>query len=137
MENQKHCEICDLHSFNLNDGIICSLTGKKGEFGGKCLDIKLDKNLKEKLIEVNSEFNDSKYVKKLAVGNLIFYGLIGLAVLYLCYYLSVKLLKLGVFHTATIVIFVIGISIVGIGIGAINYSLRKGNLIAPKENGIG
>jgi hypothetical protein len=107
MENSKHCEICDLSSFNLQDGIICSLTDRKADFNKKCPDIQLDKKMKEKLIEINTEFQDSKYVKKLAVGHMIFYGLIGLAVLYFCYYLSFKLLELGVFHTGTIVIFAI------------------------------
>ena len=136
MENSNHCEICDLQSFNLNEGIVCSLTEKKADFDKKCPDIKLDKKFKEKLIEVNTEFQDSKYVKKLAIGNMIFYGLIGLAVLYFCYYLSIKLLNLGVFHSGTIVIFVIGLGIVGIGIGALNYSKQKREIAAPKKDKI-
>ena len=83
MENSKHCEICDLSSFNLHDGIVCSLTDKKANFIKKCPDIQLDNKMKEKLIEINTEFQDSKYVKKLAIGNIFFYGLIGLAVLFL------------------------------------------------------
>jgi hypothetical protein len=133
MENSKHCEICDLSSFNLHDGIVWSLTDKKANFIKKCPDIQLDKKMKEKLIEINTEFQDSKYVKKLAIGNIFFYGLIGLAVLYLCYYLSFKLLELGVFHTGTIVIFVIGIFIVGIGFGTLNYSRQKSNVSSPKK----
>lgn len=133
MENSKHCEICDLSAFNLQYGIVCSITGKKADFIKKCPDIQLDRKMKEKLIEINTEFQDSKYVKKLAIGNMIFYGLIGLAVLYFCYYLSFKLLELGIFHTGTIVIFVIGIFIVGIGIGTLNYSRQKSNVSLPKK----
>lgn len=136
MENSKHCEICDLSSFNLQDGIICSLTDRKADFNKKCPDIQLDKKMKEKLIEINTEFQDSKYVKKLAIGHMIFYGLIGLAVLYFCYYLSFKLLELGVFHTGTIVIFAIGLTILGIGIGSLNYSRQKSNVSSPKKNNL-
>ncbi len=133
MENSKHCEICDLHLFTIKQGIICSLTKEKANFSHKCPDIKLDRNLKENIIKVNKEFDDSKYVKKLASGNMIFYGLIGIAILYFCYYLSVELLEYGIYSTASIVIFVIGISVVGMGIGALNYSRQKGNIISPKK----
>ncbi len=133
MENSKHCEICDLHSFNINEGITCRLTDKKADFTDKCSDIKLNKKLKEVIIKINKEFDDSKYVKKLASGNIIFYGLIGIAVLYFCYFLTVELLDYNVFSTVSIIIFVIGISIVGIGIGALNYSKQKENLISPKK----
>ncbi|TKD65905.1 hypothetical protein [Flavobacterium sp. ASW18X] len=133
MENSKHCEICDHQSFNFKDGIICGLIERKAEFNNKCPDIKLDKNLKEKIIEINTEFQDSKYVKKLAIGNLIFYGIIGLIVLGFCNYLTTKLFGLGVFHTGSIVIFVIGIMILGIGIGAMNYSRQKREIIFPKK----
>ena len=133
MQNSKHCEICDLQSFNLNDGIICSLTNKKADFGDKCPDIKLDKKLKEKIIEINTEFEDSSYVKKLAIGNMVFYGLIGLAVLFACYYITMTLLNLGAFHTGSIIIFVVGVLIIGIGIGALNYSRQKRSIISPKK----
>lgn len=133
MKNSKHCEICDLQSFNFNDGIICSLTNKKAEFKDKCSDIKFDKKLKDKLIEVNTEFENSKYVKNLAIGNMVFYGLIGITVLFLCYYLSIKFLRLGILHSGTIVIFSIGLGIIGAGIGTLNYSKQKRNAISPKK----
>jgi hypothetical protein len=133
MESSKHCEICDLQSFNIKDGIICSLTNKKANFIDKCPDIKLDKKLKEQIIKINKEFDDSKYVKKLASGNMILYGLIGIAVMCFCYYLTVKLLNYGVFSRMSIVIFAIGLSIVGMGIGALNYSRQKRNVISPKK----
>ena len=136
MENSKHCGICDLHSFNLNEGIICSLTNKKPKFKQKCPDIILDKKLKEKILEINTEFQDSRRVRKIAVGNMILYGLIGLGVLCICYYLINKLYRIALIHTGTIAIFSIGIGIIGIGIGAINYSRQKRNAIAPKKSNL-
>lgn len=133
MDKTKHCEICDLQSFNMKDGIICSLTNKKADFIKQCSDIKLNEKLKETIIKVNKEFDDSKYVKKLAARNMIFYGIVGVAVLYFCYFLSIQFLKLGVFHTVTIAIFVVGLSIIGMEIGTLNYSRRKRNAIFPKK----
>lgn len=131
MNNFMHCEICDLQAFNFTEGIICSLTNKKADFKRKCSKIKLDNKLKKKIIEVNTEFEDSKYVKKLAIGNMILYGLIGLGVLFICYYLMTILNRVALFHTVTIMIFSIGIGI--IGIGTLNYSMRKRNTITPKK----
>ena len=133
MKKVNHCEICDLHSFNLEDGIICSLTSKKPEFHKKCPDIKLDHNLKAKLIKINTEFEDSKYVKKLAVGNFVFYSLIGIGVLGICYLLIISLFRLARIHTFTIVVFCIGIGFFGTAIGALNYSRRKRKIISPKK----
>tara|TARA_R110000744_G_C19109611_1_gene534571 strand:- start:108 stop:650 length:543 start_codon:yes stop_codon:yes gene_type:complete len=133
MDKVKHCEICDLQSFNFQDGIICSLTNKKPDFQKKCPDIKLNQNLKDKIIEVNTEFEDSKYVKKLAVGNFIFYSLIGIWVLGICYLLIISLYRLARIHTFTIAVFCIGIGFFGIAIGALNYSKRKRQIISPKK----
>lgn len=133
MNKINHCEICDLHSFNLENGIICSLIGKKPKFNTKCPDIKLDKNLKDKIIEVNTEFEDSKYVKKLALGNFVFYSLVGIGVLGLCYFLITSLLRFERIHTFTIVVFCIGFGFLGIAIGVLNYSSRKRELISPKK----
>lgn len=136
MNNSKHCELCDLQSFDIKDGVLCSLTDKKGSFKDKCSDIKLNEKLKETILNVNKEFEDSKYVRKLASGNMVFYGIIGIAILYFCYYLSMKLLSLGIFHTATIVIFSIGLSIIGMGVGALNYSKQKWQTISPKKENL-
>ncbi len=133
MDKVNHCEICDLHSFNLQDGILCSLTSKKPDFQKKCPDINLDQNLKDKIIEVNTEFEDSKYVKKLAIANFIFYGLLGIGVLGLCYLLIISLFRLARIHTFTIVVFCVGMGFFGIAIGVLNYSRRKRQLISPKK----
>ncbi len=133
MNKWNHCKICDLHSINLEHGIICSLTSKKPEFQKKCPDIKLNQNLKGKIIEVNTEFEDSKYVKKLAIGNFVFYSLIGVGVLGICYFLIISLFRLARIHTFTIAVFCIGIGFFGIGIGALNYSKRKRQIISPKK----
>lgn len=128
-----HCEICDLHAFNLEHGIICSLTTKKPDFQKKCPDIKLNQNLKDKIIEVNTEFEDSKYVKKLAVGNFILYSLAGIGVLGICYLLILSLFRIARIHTFTIVVFCIGIGFFGTAIGVLNYSRRKRQIISPKK----
>ncbi|WP_405384373.1 hypothetical protein [Maribacter sp. LLG6340-A2] len=136
MNKFNHCEICDLHSFNFEDGIICSLTSKRPDFQKKCPDIKLDQNLKDKIIEVNTEFEDSKYVKKLAIGNFVFYSLIGVGVLGICYLLIISLFRLARIHTFTIAVFCIGIGFFGIAIGALNYSRRKRKIISPKKRNL-
>jgi len=136
MNKENHCKICDLHSFNLEDGIICSLTWEKPDFQKKCPDIKLDQNLKDKIIEVNTEFEDSKYVKKLAVGNFVLYWLMGIGVLGICYFLVISLFRLAMVHTVTISILCVGIGLFGIGIGALNYSRRKRKIISPKKRNL-
>ena len=133
MDKVSHCEICDLHSFNFKDGIICSLTTKKPDFQKKCPDIKLNQNLKDKIVEVNTEFEDSKYVRKLAIGNAVLYSLIGIGVLGICYLLIISLFRLARIHTFTIVVFCIGMGFFGIAIGVLNYSRRKKQLISPKK----
>ena len=133
MDRVNHCEICDLHTFNLKEGILCGLTSKKPEFQKKCPDIKLNQNLKEKIIEVNTEFEDSKYVKKLAIGNFVFYSLLGIGVLGICYLLIISLFRLARIHTFTIVVFCVGMGFFGIAIGVLNYSRRKRQLISPKK----
>ena len=133
MDKVNHCEICDLHTLNLKEGILCSLTSKKPEFQKKCPDIKLNQNLKEKIIEVNTEFEDSKYVKKLAIGNFVFYSLLGIGVLGICYLLIISLFRLARIHTFTIAVFCVGMGFFGIAIGVLNYSRRKRQLISPKK----
>lgn len=133
MNKFNHCKICDLQTFNFEDGIICSLTSNKPDFQKKCPDIKLDQNLKNKIIEVNTEFEDSKYVKKLAIGNFVFFSLIGVGVLGICYLLIISLFRLARIHTFTIAVFCIGIGFFGIAIGALNYSRRKRQIISPKK----
>ncbi|WP_422351132.1 hypothetical protein [Flagellimonas sp.] len=133
MDKVKHCEICDLHSMNLKAGLICSLTAKKPDFQNKCPEIKLNQNLKDKIIEVNTEFEDSKYVKKLALGNFILYSLAGIGVLGICYLLVISLFRLARIHTFTIVVFCIGMGLFGTAIGVLNYSRRKRRIISPKK----
>ncbi|WP_298474007.1 hypothetical protein [uncultured Maribacter sp.] len=133
MEKSKHCELCDLQSSNLKEGIICSLTNKKGEFNMQCSKIKLDKKLKEKLFEINGEYEDTRYTKKLALMHCALYSLIGVLVIYLAYYISIQLLKNGFFSTLTITILVIGLSIICIGIGSLNFYKRKLDIIVPRK----
>ncbi len=133
MNPEKHCEICDLQVFSIQEGRLCSLTNQKPDFTRTCVNIALDKRMKERIIKINTEYNDSKYVGKLAWANLAFYGVIGIGVLALCYYISIKFLELGYFHTGTIVIFAIGLTVIGSGIGAMNFSSSKKAIANPKK----
>ncbi len=134
MNNSKHCEICDLQSFNFKNGVICNLTNKKAQFNRICMKIKLDEKLKEKLIEVNEEFYDLKYIKKHSIINFIVYTIIGLSVIYFSYFFGVYLLERGFYSTVTIVIFVIGLVVLGFGIGPINYYRQKRKITIAKKN---
>ena len=133
MKKTNHCELCDLQSQNYKHGIICSLTGNKPSFQKFCSNIKLKKTIVEKLIETNIEFDDLKHVKKQTVLNLIFFLIIGLAVIYLAYFIGTIVPATTVFHTITIIIFVSGLILIGKGIGGINFYRQKSGVIIPKK----
>ncbi|MPQ49313.1 hypothetical protein GCQ56_20155 [Marinifilum sp. N1E240] len=133
MTKSNHCELCDLQSFNYKYGIICSLTEKKPSFQKQCSYISLEKKLVEKLVEINMEYEDLKHVKKQTVLNLIFYLIIGLAVVYLSYFIGTILPATTIFQTVTIIIFASGLVLIGKGIGGINFYRQKSGVIVPKK----
>lgn len=133
MKKTNHCELCDLQNQNYKHGMVCGLTGNKPSFQKLCSNIKLEKKIVERLIETNIEYDDLKYVKKQTVLNLIFYLTIGLAVIYLAYFIGTILPATSVFHTITITIFVSGLILIGKGIGGINFYRQKSGVIIPKK----
>jgi len=133
MTESNHCELCDLQSLNYKYGIVCSLTEKKPSFQKQCSNISLENKLVEKLVEINMEYEDLKHVKKQTVLNLIFYLIIGLAVIYLSYFIGTILPATTIFHTVTIIIFASGLVLIGRGIGGINFYRQKYGVIVPKK----
>jgi hypothetical protein len=52
LKNIRHCRYCELHKFQLNKGIICTLTGEQGLFSNTCPKISFSENLYAKIFEV-------------------------------------------------------------------------------------
>lgn len=49
-EQLKHCKVCLNQKFDLNQGIICSLTNEKADFEDQCDTFEENKKLPEKVI---------------------------------------------------------------------------------------
>ena len=64
---------------------------------------------------------------------MLLYGAAGLGVLFLAYQLVLSLFEVARIHTFTIVVFTLGIGLIGIAIGVMNYSRQKKKNISPKK----
>ncbi|NOU59598.1 hypothetical protein [Marinifilum caeruleilacunae] len=133
MKKTNHCELCDLQAFDFKSGIICGLTKQKPSFQKQCSNISLEQKLAEKLVEINLECEDLKHVKRQSILNLVFYLIIGIAVIYLSYFIGTILPEAIIFHTITIIIFVAGLVLLGKGIGGINFYNQRYKVLSPKK----
>lgn len=134
MEKIKHCQICDLQQYDIQKGLKCSLTEKLPKFNNTCPKIVLNEKMLQRIVKVNWEFEDIKAMKNKSIMNFVFFGIIALGVFYFDYYLTQELNSYGVYSTVSIIIFVVGLAVLGMAIGPMNmYYNKKKNHTPVKE----
>ncbi|WP_196890670.1 hypothetical protein [Aureivirga marina] len=133
MNKNMHCELCELQSFDFINGITCSLTKEKATFKNRCSKIQFGEKLEEKIVEINQEYENLKYMKKHAYSNLIFYSLIGIGVWILNYFITIRIFEVGVISTISLSLFLIGGTIIGYGTGAYKFYNSSRKSIIPKK----
>lgn len=133
IKNVRHCRYCELHEFELNKGVICTLTGELGEFSSTCPSIKFDNILVNKIFDVNIAVEYLKYLKPRAFLNFSMYLLVGIIVHILNYFVTIMIFNKGFLSTLTITIFILGMVLIGFGLGSLRFYYTKKKNILPKK----
>lgn len=133
LKNVRHCRYCQNHEFKLNEGIICTLTGQKGEFSNTCPKVNFGDNLYTKIFDVNIAVEYLHRLKPKSYIYLVTFLTLGIAVHILNYVLTIHIYEKGFLSTITITILILGVILMGMGIGAIRFYIVKKNIILPKK----
>jgi hypothetical protein len=54
-EQLRYCKKCTNRKMDMKQGLLCSLTGEKAAFEGRCPDYDLDEQVKQSSIQTNAE----------------------------------------------------------------------------------
>lgn len=85
MIQAKHCNLCKFPKRDLKNGLSCGLTDKKPTFDEICRDIQFSNDFKAYALELLDKIQRLKKRKISVYLNLLFFGVIGLAILIVSY----------------------------------------------------
>lgn len=121
MNKSDHCMFCDHKIVDFKTGTLCMLTNKKPDFEIKCNYISLDTNYKQQIEELNIKYEAVKKTKIDSYGHFVFYLIISIGVVLVGYFIGKYALDSGVISTVPLIIMSIGIGIIGLAVGPLNY----------------
>ena len=99
MENLNHCVLCKNQLFDIKIGTKCNITKEIPSFWDKCTNIKFGTKYKERIQNINIEYERIKSRKILAVTNSVLYFTIGLCIMLAGYFLGTYAFDTGVIST--------------------------------------
>ncbi|MGH1388176.1 hypothetical protein [Kordia sp.] len=113
MEISGHCTFCEHKEFDFATGNLCGLTKQKADFMRKCPKITLGDTAKEEIARINLEYKDLQKQRPKAVGHLILYTIIAIAIFLADIYFTQKLFEAGWVTTGSIIGIAFGIGFIG------------------------
>ena len=134
MKNTDHCNLCDNKKTDFNIGVLCGLTDQKPDFVGKCNVIKLDEEFKQKIIEVNIEYEAVLKTKIDTYGLSIIYLVVAFAFFVGGFLIGKYALDSGVISTVPLIIMGVGIAPLGMATGPFNYYQSSLKIARHKKN---
>lgn len=133
----KHCQLCNHQIIDFKTGTIFGITQRKPEFVNKCVNIKLEYKLEDKIKSTNIEYQSILKTKWLVYTNFIIFLIVGIAVILAGYYLAQYLLKFKVIAAVPFIISLVGLLFVlPLATGPLNTYLNDLKLAKTKKEDV-
>lgn len=88
MDITKHCKLCDYQEIDFKTGTYCSITNRKPEFYGKCVNAKFNNKLEFEINSINVEYESVLKIKWRAYIYFITFFIIGTISIIAGYYIG-------------------------------------------------
>ncbi|QNK77022.1 hypothetical protein H7F37_13000 [Winogradskyella sp. PAMC22761] len=136
MDLARHCRLCDHQITSLKIGTTCGLNNLKPEFNKTCSKIELNEKFEDHLKHLNIDYQNYKRKKLLTYTYFVVFAVMGISVIIGGFLFGKFTLESRIISSVTIMIIVIGLTLLGKAFGTLNIYRQDIEIAKSKKDNI-